>query len=338
MRSRRTVRVLAALVAVTALAAGCGSDDAEARDADDTASSMSETTDGVDGGDGAADASMPDLTGLTEDEARAELADLGVDEGDVIVTPQESLLAAGTVVDTVPGSGSTITGSITLKIAGPVGPVPDFVGRQVAEVETWASDRGITLEEVAVPDSDHADGEVLGTTPEAGQSASSEIEVQVARTPSTKSLYLTEALNDAYCSDTESGEVFIDGDPYDGSATLPDDDGCVWEFDLGRDWERLTGIVGFTDSSESSTRMRVQIKVDGTSKVNQVIDFGKEPLELDVDVSDGLRLAIELSPVAGEGTIGFGDLQLLGTGPAAGQVDDTGDTGDGTGLDGDGPE
>lgn len=320
--------MLTALIAVAGLAAGCGGSDDNAKD-DDTSDSRSvESADAND----EVDASMPDLTGKTEDEARAALLELGVDDGDIIVTPQESLLTAGTVVDTVPGSGSAITGSITLKIAGPVGPVPDFAGKQVAEVEAWAADRGISFEEVPVADSDHADGEVLATTPEAGQTATSEIEVQVARTPSTKSIYLTESLNDVYCSE-DAGETFIDGDPYDGSYAEPDGDSCVFEFDLGRDWDRLTGIVGFTDTSDSGTRMRVQIKVDGTSKLNQVLDFGKKPLELDVDVSEGLRLSIELSDVAGYGTIGFGDLQLLGTGPAAG-ADDTGDdTGEDAGLD-----
>lgn len=323
MRPRRTVRLVAALVTVTALAAGCGGGDADAKDSNneqDSAQSQA-SEDGAD----EVDASMPDLTGKTEDEARAALLELGVDDGDIIVTAQESLLTAGTVVDTVPGSGSAITGSITLKIAGPVGPVPDFEGKQVSEVENWAADRGIAFEEVAVPDSDHADGEVLGTTPEAGQTATSEIEVKVARTPSTKSLYLSEDLGQGYCG-ADAGETFIDGDPYDGSYTQPYGESCVFEFDLGRDWDRLTGLVGFTDTSDSGTRMRIQIKVDGTSKVNQVIDFGKKPLTLDVDVSGGLRLSIELSDVAGYGTIGFGDLQLLGTGPAAGAEEDTSDT------------
>ncbi|WP_435770074.1 PASTA domain-containing protein [Nocardioides sp. SYSU DS0651] len=316
MRTRRAVRTLATLATIAALLVGCGGgeeeDSAKAGDGQErSAVAQSENADPV-------EASMPDLTGLTEDEARAELIGLGVDEGDIVVTTQESLLTAGTVVDTVPGTGNTITGSITLNIAGPVGPVPDFAGKQVAEVESWATERGIAFEEVPVADGEHADGEVLGTTPDAGQTPTSEIQVRVARTPSTKALYLTEDLGDGYCG-AESGETFIDGDPYDGSYTQPDGENCVFEFDLGRDWDRLTGIVGFTDTSDSGTRMRIQVVVDGTSKVNQVIDFGKKPLELDVDVSDGLRLAIELSDVAGYGTVGFGDLRLLGTGSAAGE-------------------
>ncbi|KRA38338.1 hypothetical protein ASD81_06785 [Nocardioides sp. Root614] len=300
------------MATVAVLVAGCGGGDDDTGEKKDADSSQSdETTAAAD----EVDAPMPDLTGLTEDEARTKLLELGVDEGSIIASPQESLQEAGTVVAHVPSSGSAITGSITLKIAGPVGPVPTFLGKQVSEVETWANDRGITFTEVPVPDADRADGEVLGTTPEAGQEATSEIEVQVARTPSTQSLYLTETVNESYCGDTAAGETFIDGDPYDGSSsTIGGDDSCVFEFDLGRDWNRLTGIVGFTDSSRSATRIRVQIKIDGTSKVNKVIDFGQKPLKLDVDVSNGLRLSIELSNVAEYGTIGFGDLQLIGAG------------------------
>lgn len=320
MRSRRTARICTALVAVAAMAAGCGGG-AQGADSgksqESSSNSSSESSEEV-------ETPMPDLTGMTEDEARMALTEIGVDDGDIIATPQESLLDAGTVVDTVPGAGSRMTGSITLKIAGPVGPIPDFTGEQVSEVESWAEERGIEFREVAVPDADRADGEVLGTTPEAGQTATSEIEVRVARTPSTKSLYLDEDLGENYSCYAEAGETFIDGEPYDGSFTQPDGSSCVFEFDLGRDWERLTGIVGFTDISDSGARVRVQVKIDGTSKINQVIDFGKKPLQLDVDVSEGLRLSIELSDVAGSGTVGFGDLLLVGTGPAAGAEDDTG--------------
>ncbi|MCX6401809.1 MAG: PASTA domain-containing protein [Propionibacteriales bacterium] len=311
MRSRRIARSITALAIVAVVVSGCGGGDDDAKD-NSNEDNSSQSDGSTDAGD-EVDAPMPDLTGLTEDEARTKLLELGVDESNILTAPQESLLAAGTIVAHVPSAGSTITGSITLKVAGPVGPVPMFVGKQVSEVETWANDRGITFTEVPVPDADRADGEVVATTPEAGQEATSEIEVQVARTPSTKSLYLTEDLGDSYCG-AEAGETFIDGDPYDGSFTQPDGDNCVFEFDLGRDWSRLTGIVGFTDTSDSGTRIRVQIKVDGTSKVNKVIDFGQKPLKLDVDVSDGLRLSIELSDVSGYGTIGFGNLQLIGAG------------------------
>ncbi|GAA3667884.1 hypothetical protein GCM10022237_29710 [Nocardioides ginsengisoli] len=316
MRHRRTVRAFAGIAGIAVLAAltaGCGGGDKSEKASADTLPSSStaaspSTTESV--------GTMPDLSGLTEDEARAQLLDLGVDDADIVTAAQESLLDPGLVVGSVPGAGNAITGTITLKIAGPVGPVPDFAGQQVSDVQAWAEERGITFTEEAVPDAEKADGEVLSSTPSAGQEATSEIVVKVARTPSTKSVYLTEDLNGTYCNG-DAGETFIDGDPYDGSYAQPEGDNCVFEFDLGRDWSRLTGIVGFTDTSDSGTRMRVQIKVDGTSKLNQVIDFGKKPLHLDVDVSGGLRLSIELSDVSGSGTVGFGDLQLVGAGKGA---------------------
>lgn len=320
MRVRQMAAVASVVVAAT-LMTGCG-DDSSSSKSDDKTESVSDESESSEGDSQDIAAAMPDLSGLTEDEARNALLELGVAESDIVTAPQENLLAPGTVVGHVPGPGSAITGSITLKIAEPVGPVPNFAGQEVATVEAWALERGIVFREVAAPDADTPDGQVLSTTPEAGQDATSEIEVSVARTPSTKSLYLTEALNESYdCSYTDSGETFIDGDPYDGSYTSVDSDRCTFEFDLGRDWSRLTGTFGFLDRSESGTRVRIQIKIDGTSKLNKVVDFGQKPLALDVDVSEGLRLTIELSSVAGYSSVGFGDLQLVGSGDAGVDAD-----------------
>lgn len=327
MNRRRLAPGVAVLALLAAVATGCGDKDKEGDAADDggapsvatsTEASTTATEDAV---------TMPDLTGLTEDEARVQLGNLGVE--DVTVEQQENLETPGTVVDQVPGVGNPITGTITLVVATPVGAVPDFTGMQVADVQAWADERGITLTEHAVPNAELPDGQVVATTPESGQTATSEIVVEVARTPQTRTLDLTEPLyDDSSCYDVDSGQTSIDGDPYEASWATPDGEECYFEFDLGRDWTQLTGVVGFTDDSESRTRMRVQILLDGAEKLNQVIDFGGDPIDLDIDVTDGLRLRIALSDVDGYGTIGFGDLQLVGAPSDDSTVGDDSDSSD----------
>lgn len=311
MQMRRLAPGLAVLAAVTIFVAGCGEKDG----GDDSSASGTGNAGQVDSTPSSTAtenaATMPDLTGLTEDEARVELGNLGVE--DIAIEQRENLGSPGTVVDQVPGVGNPITGTITLVVATPVGPVPDFTGLQVAEVQAWADERGITFTEEAVPNAELPDGQVVATTPASGQTATSEIVVQVARTPQTLSLDLAEALesDDSYCY-AESGQTSIDGEPFAASWVMPDGSECYFEFDLGRDWTQLTGLAGFTDDSDSDTRMRVQIILDGTEKLNQVIDFGGDPIDLNIDVTDGLRLRIALSDVQGYGTVGFGNLQLIG--------------------------
>jgi len=309
-----------ALVVAGLLVAACGGD---GDDAEETSSSdgAGETTAPVDDGETTTEAEsttteaeevfMPDLIGQTEDEAREELGEIGV-EDDVQVVERESLEEAGTIIEQVPSSGQRISGSVNLVVAKPVGPVPDFVGQQISDVEEWAEERGIEVRTEEILDDAVSDGEVIATTPAADAEATSEILVQVARTPVISNLAEVDSVGND-CSNYESGEAQVNGDSYANSLMLRASE-CGVEFNLGRDWQRLKATIGLRDDSDSGASYRFEVFGDGTSLLNEVVTIG-EIREVDVDVTDVLRLRIQITRI-GDDAYGYavwGGIRVVGS-------------------------
>ncbi|HEX9991725.1 MAG TPA: PASTA domain-containing protein [Acidimicrobiales bacterium] len=324
-RHQRTV-VLAIIVAllVSACAGDGGNDEENVGTSLDTTSSSApssssssppstaETTTST-------QATMPDVIGLTESEARSALLADGVRESDIVIDEQESLEPAGTVIESVPSSGGRITGSVNLLIAVPVGDVPDFIGQQVSAVREWATDRGITVTEEAIPDDSAPEGQIIETTPRPGEVATSEILVRYATNPLVVPLADIEFTNDAdYCYSTEFGiEASVNGEfQQDSIAIEPSEDSstpCVLEYNLGRDWTRLKATVGIEDSSDTEARYRVQVLGDDNELWNNVLSFA-EPQALDVDMTNILRLKVIITTLVTnvDGRAVLGDVRLIG--------------------------
>lgn len=263
-----------------------------------------------------APSSMPDLTGTTEEEARKTLRSIGVDGGDISVTKQESLLQAGTVIDHIPGSQGQITGSITLIIAQPVGPVPDFTGQQVSIVKSWATERKIELQLQEVLNDSRNDGEVIATTPSANQEATSQILVDVSRMPTVMHLSEMKTVGDS-CN-ARTGEWGISGRSYPNSISKykTRNDTCVFEYNLSRDWERFKADFGLADDSDSDAQFRFEIAADNRPLESGVVGLG-EPVAIDEDVSGVLRLTLRISLLGPgvKGTAVWGTARLIGSPP-----------------------
>jgi NPCBM/NEW2 domain/PASTA domain len=264
-------------------------------------------------------AAMPDLVGETENEARSTLLGLGIAASDVFVEERESLEAAGTVIETVPSAGGRITGSVNLLVAVPVGDVPDFAGEPISVVREWAEQRGVTVTEDPVPDDTAPEGQVIETTPGAGQTATSEIVVRYATNPLVVPLPDIPYTNDLYyCYSADFGiEASVNGEfQQDSIAIEPDDDSstpCVIEYNLGRDWTRLKATVGVEDSSDTDVRYRVQIVGDDNELWNHEVLFAQTQ-DLDVDMTNVLRLQIVVTTLVPDldGRAVLGNIRLIG--------------------------
>lgn len=299
--------VLAAVLMLSSCGSGSngagGGGQAETESAEETAAEV--------------DVPMPDLVGLTEDEARAELLERAVDASDVEVEYQESLDDPGTVISTVPGEGRRITGSVTMVVAQPVGEVPDFVGEQVSAVREWADERGIDVTEVAVPDDDLPEGQVTGTTPRAGAEATSELVVMYATNPLVVPLADLQSANDPDCNVDFGVEASVNGEFVQDSITVQSsrfsNPECVLEYNLRRDWDRLMATVGVGDDSDTSAQYRVQVFGDDNELWNQVLGFAG-PQPLDVDVTRVLRLRVVVTTLVPDvqGEAVLGDARLIG--------------------------
>jgi hypothetical protein len=84
-------------------------------------------------------------------------------------------------------------------------------------------------------------------------------------------------------------------------------------YNLGRDFEAVTGTLGFSDDGSSSLVVRVEFFADGRLLAKHDVRLGRT-VDLALDVVDVLRLRIEWTVIEGSDAawVGIGDAQLLG--------------------------
>ncbi|MEO1060563.1 MAG: NPCBM/NEW2 domain-containing protein [Actinomycetota bacterium] len=85
------------------------------------------------------------------------------------------------------------------------------------------------------------------------------------------------------------------------------DDECSLEYDLGRSWTRLTGLIGIQDLSDVDATVRLRLILDGSSVLELTVGVG-ETSPFDLDVRDALRLRMVVTRIEGE-VVGVGIAQ-----------------------------
>jgi len=71
-----------------------------------------------------------------------------------------------------------------------------------------------------------------------------------------------------------------------------------WEFDLNREYKKLTATAGVDDYSYADDEVNVKVLVDGRDVGQANVKLGA-PQNIDVDVTNGLRLRIEATRNSG---------------------------------------
>ena len=93
-----------------------------------------------------------------------------------------------------------------------------------------------------------------------------------------------------------AGRAEMDGDNY--NRVLRTTEGCfrgcvAWaEYNLGRDWDAFTATIGLDDNSRSGQSVTFAIYLDDEVEWQETATLG-EVLDLEVDVSDALRMRLE---------------------------------------------
>jgi serine/threonine-protein kinase len=134
---------------------------------------------------------VPDLVGYTEDEARTELQNLGLEVGSVKDVPNSGK-EKGTVVRTVPGANTEVAkgSKVNLEVSNGKVRIPNVVGLQLSEARRILIDAGLNPKTKYV-DSDKPEGEVLGQDPKVdtmvndGSSITLTVAQAAAPTPTT---------------------------------------------------------------------------------------------------------------------------------------------------------
>lgn len=237
-------------------------------------------------------ARMPDVRGLPEDLAREVLADAvpGADAAVVDYRPWAG--DRGTVIEQRPAFGTIDPRGLALTVSEPT-VVPDLLGQPLPEAIEELERQGARVEVERRYEQGAATDTVLGLAPGVGSPLPAL--VRIIASERTSSILLGNlAPVEGRCSGIE---VAVDGQRYPdaldcrvGSGTEP----LSWL--VSRSVQRIEGVVGVRDDGPTDLRLQIEVLVDGESIEQVEVGYGA-PAVLDVDVSDALRVTLQVSHV-----------------------------------------
>lgn len=241
----------------------------------------------------------PNVIGLSAERAVEIFVSNGLQEDQITVEIRASLRDEGTVVAQDPDPSAPLDGAVVVFVAGPLA-APDFVGMSIGDVEAIAADLGAEL----VVDYQYATGvaenEVWQQSPAPGDVVTGSVTVAVGTQQGWIYLWEMDEVDDSGCSNASRN---VNGEEYEWSVrcrTRASSSARFIEYDLGRDFEQLIGVVGLSDDSDDDVSVQFTITVDGEVLFDEVLTFGTS-LEFNLDVTNGLRLRIDALAVLPEG-------------------------------------
>lgn len=188
--------------------------------------------------------------------------------------------------------------------------MPEVVGLTLSQARTEL--RGIAYDVVEEFDTDAADNEVLAQSVAVGEEVTEGVDLTVAKQPVTVYLDDLEAVsNRSYYDATPqlNGESYprsLVGDAYNNTGTA--------EWNLSRGFRQLVATVGRSDEADNpAVAVEVKVFLDQREVWSERVVLG-EPVELDIDVTDALRLRIDHTPLerSESAELVLGDIRLLG--------------------------
>lgn len=265
---------------------------------------------------------MPDVVGLTVQQALEALADVGLDPGAVAVEERPWVGEVGRVVVQQPVRGTSDPDEVLLSVAEEAS-TPDIVGLSSADARAALEEIGVRAQvsEVAAPGVEP--GTVVATQPGAGEPVVTDMVIDVAARPSA--IYLDALVPLEGSCREDAAEVA--GRSLDRSVVcqLRANRGEVSaSYQLNGDVERFEAIVGQSDRTDLGAIVLVRVAVDGQDVAGVELGFGASE-ELIVPVDGALRLTITSLLVddgeddeasADQVDVVFGDARLIGPDPA----------------------
>lgn len=230
---------------------------------------------------------MINVLGLTPTEAQSAISDVGLDRP-VTVTDVPTAGRAGFVIDQQPGAGSEVGDDIVLSVSASVD-VPTVVGADrddaVLQLEALGAEVGITqVYDPAIPA-----GQVISIEPAVGP-LPAEVEILVGAPASELDLTVVEPLQ----SDCQRPEpTSLDGIDYPTGiqCRIDNADERIVAWDLSRDVDTVSVVVGMDDVSDIASFAQVSVRVDGAVLQSETVRFGSA-FSFEIDVAGALRFEI----------------------------------------------
>ena len=256
-----------------------------------------------------ADVRMPDVRGLTLDDAKQVLADAGVDI--VIVTSSTDPAAgeSGVVIAQVPafGAGDPTEIALTISVSAPV---PDVIGETATNAIAALTGLGaqVQRDQVYVPGA--VPGTVLAIEPVGGAELPAIVTMRVASVPT--SVALASLDSSGRCSSSRFAEMESKEWP-DAVVCASNEDGLSAKWSLNAAAEEVVGTIGISDSADSLANATVQFFADGKELATFQLKYG-ETEEFAVPTSGMKELTVtSFSDVESGVDIVIGEFEARGT-------------------------
>jgi hypothetical protein len=200
------------------------------------------------------------------------------------------------------------------------GPVPPVTGLTLASAQSALINEGFRVDITELLDDTVADNTVTAQDPVEGTRADrgDTVTLTVARRP--VAVYLSRLAPVGSDLDSSGGAaVQMNGEAYIRALTAGTncDRSVGVDYDLGRHYRTLKGLVGVTDASASAAQVQFDVIVDGRNVYSQTTKLGA-PVAMDVDVTQGLRLELRATRIDADcdydtrATAVWADPQLFG--------------------------
>ena len=251
---------------------------------------------------------MPDYVGTDYDDAKAALSEWNVSVTKVgLVSPQP----VGTVVKQDPAAGKDFQQKVTLTVSIAPPEVPDVTDKKFGEAEAELEALGFTVVENPVVDSTRDDGTVVKQDPAAGVVGSGQVTLDVVRRPEATWLADMAPVSNPNLNVTPGSQKANAKTYTHGVAMRPGNGVGSVEYDFSRSFTQLTGELGLDDKSDSDASAKVEIITDGRSVASYDVPFGTT-VPVSVDVTNALRVKINVTVTGGPATVIFGDFKAQG--------------------------
>jgi hypothetical protein len=213
---------------------------------------------------------MPDVRGLTPEEASQVLADAGLDITLVSTSERPAAGDPGLVIAQTPAFGAGDPEEVTLTIST-TAPVPDVIGEPANTVIAELTDLGaqIVRELIYVPDA--TTGTVTAIDPAPGTALPSLVTIRVTSSATTVSLASIDSVGRCSTAETVTmdGKQWSDAVVCDSSATGQTD---TWALDAAA--TEVAGTIGLDDTADRDLEATVEILGDGALLGTYQLHYG----------------------------------------------------------------
>ena len=235
-------------------------------------------------------ATMPNIVGLSRDQAQQVLIDAGLDVEAIDEVGAPYAGAADQVIGQQPPAGAPVGDVVVLTVSQATA-VPEMIGATIDDARDVLVPLGVRVTVASTYVAGQPEGVVLASAPAAGEPLGTELTLTVAEAASSVFLGDLRAV-DTSCSRTE---IIINTGRHENSLVCSPsyDDVESVEFVLNRRVEVFEATIGLADRSATTVPVVFRVFVNDVLAFEVAMAYGSTK-EISVPMTDALRLRLDI--------------------------------------------